>query len=106
MTQEFQENAIGIEVTIELVDETDTALNLTDVTAIDVKLSTPMGDSKDVTATPTNPSTPEDGLATFFTTDGLLVPAGDWDIQAFVTYTGGDKIPTKVAAFKVKQNIQ
>lgn len=106
MTVEFQENAIGIEITLELVDETDAALNLTDVTAIDVKLSTPVGDSKPVTATPANPSTPEDGLAVFFTTDGLLVPPGDWDIQATVTYSGGDKIPTKVKAFKVKPNIE
>ena len=106
MTTEFQENAIGIEITLELVDETDTALDLTDVTAIDVKLSTPIGDSKDVTATPANPSTPEDGLAIFFTTDGLLVPPGDWDIQAFVTFSGGDKIPTKIRAFKVKPNIK
>lgn len=106
MGVEFQENAIGIEITIELVDETDAALNLTDVTAIDVKLSTPVGDSKNVTATPANPSTPEDGLAIFFTTDGLLVPPGDWDIQANVSYSGGDKIPTKVKAFKVKPNIE
>ena len=106
MTVQFQENAIGVRVELALVDEKDQPLKLNDVTKIEVSLSTPGTQVKEVLANVKNPSTPEDGLADFFTTDKLLVPSGDWEIDALVTFAGGDVLPTKVAFFVVKPNVK
>lgn len=106
MTVEFQENAIGVRVELALVDEKDQPLDLSLATKIDVNLSTPGTQVKTVTATVKNPSTPTDGLADFFTTDKLLVPSGDWEIDALVTFSGGDVLPTRVAFFVVKPNVK
>lgn len=106
MTVQFQENAVGVRVELALVDELDQPLDLTDVTKIEVSLSTPGTQVKELLATVKNPSTPEDGLADFFTTDGLLVPSGDWEIDALCTFSSGDKLPTKVAYFVVKPNVK
>lgn len=106
MTVQFQENAVGVRVELALVDELDQPLDLTDVTKIEVSLSTPGAAVKEVLATIKNPSAPTDGLADFFTTEGLLVPSGDWEIDALCTFSSGDKLPTKVAYFVVKPNVK
>lgn len=103
---EFQENAIGVEVELALVDEADAPLNLTFATAIDVRMSMPGGPNRTAMAAIKNPSTPTDGLANFFTVDGMMVPSGDWEIQADVTYSSGEVLPTKIAYFTVKPNIK
>lgn len=106
MTVQFQENAIGVRVELALVDEKDQPLDLTTATKIDVNLSTPGTAVKVVSASVKNPSTPTDGLADFFTTNGLLVPSGDWELDALVTFSGGDVLPTRVAFFVVKANVK
>ncbi len=106
MTTEFQENAIGVRIEIEFVDETGSPLDLTTAQAIEIRFSTPGGRSKTISGlTIVNPPG-TDGLAEFFTTDGLLRPFGDWDIQGFITFSGGDDLPTKPKAFVVRRNIK
>lgn len=106
MTTEFQENAIGVRIELEFVDETGSPLDLTTAQAIEARFSTPGGRSKTVAGlTIVNPPG-TDGKAEFFTTDGLLVPFGDWDIQGFVLFSGGDDLPTKPKAFVVRRNIK
>ncbi len=104
MTTEFQENAIGVRFKLLLVDEKGDPLDLTSAQAIEIRLSTPWGGSKTFAATIANPPG-TDGEAELFTTNGMLVPSGDWDIQGFVTFSGGDDLPTKAVAFVVKPNI-
>ena len=103
---EFQENAIGVEVELALVDEKGAALNLTLATNIAVRMSMPGGPNRTAAAAIKNPSTPTDGLANFFTINGMMVPSGDWEIQADVTFSNGDILPTKVAYFTVKPNVK
>lgn len=106
MTTEIQENAIGVRIEIEFVDETGSPLDLTTAQAIEIRFSTPGGRSKTISGlTIVNPPG-TDGLAEFFTTDGLLIPFGDWDIQGFITFSGGDDLPTKPKAFVVRRNIK
>ncbi len=105
MTVEFQENAIGVRVEIEFIDEAEAPLDLTTAQAISIRFSLPGGQTKEVTGlTIVNPPG-TDGLAEFFTTDGLLRPFGDWDIQGFITFSGGDDLPTKPKAFRVRRNV-
>jgi len=106
MTTELQENAIGIRIEILFVDETGSPVNLQTAQQIDIRFSLPGGTSKEVLGlTIVNPPG-TDGLAEFFTTNGLLVPQGDWDIQGFIQFSGGDDLPTKPQAFVVKRNIR
>lgn len=104
MTTEFQENAIGVRLKLIFVDEKGVALDLSSAQAIEIRLSTPWGGSKTFAATIVNPPG-TDGVAELFTLDKMLVPSGDWDIQGFVTFSGGDDLPTKAVAFVVKPNI-
>jgi hypothetical protein len=104
MTVIVQENAIGVRFLIQLVDEAGADLDLTGTDFVKIRFSTPHVPSKEVTATPVNPPG-TDGLVELFTTDGLMVPFGDWDIQGFVKYTLGDDLPTKTKAFVVRENI-
>ncbi len=105
MTVEFQQNAIGVRIEVQFIDELDAPLDLTSAQAILLRFSTPGGPSKEFPATIVNlPGT--DGLAEMFTTDGHMVPFGDWDIQGFVTFSGSDTLPTKPVAFVVRRNIQ
>jgi len=106
MTTELQENAIGIRIEIEFVDETGSPLDLTTAQQIDVRFSLPGGQTKEVLGLTIVNVPGTDGLAEFFTVNGLLVPQGDWDIQGFVTFSGGDDLPTKPQAFVVKRNIR
>lgn len=111
MTTEFQENAIGVRIEIEFVAEDPVTgdlvpLDLTTAQAIEIRFSTPGGGSKTQSGlTIVNPPG-TDGLAEFFTTNGLLRPFGDWDIQGFITFSGGDDLPTKTKAFVVRRNIK
>lgn len=104
MTVIVQEGAVGVRFLIQLVDEKGAALNLTGADLITIRFSTPHVDSKEVTADKVNPPG-ADGLVDLFTTIGLMVPFGDWDIQAFVRFTAGDNLPTKTKAFVVRENI-
>ena len=106
MTTEFQENAIGVRIEIEFVDETGSPLDLTTAQAIEIRFSTPGGRSKTIRGLLIVNPPGTDGLAEFFTTDGLLRPFGDWDIQGFITFSGGDDLPTKPKAFVVRRNIK
>ncbi len=104
MTVIVQENAVGVRFLIQLVDQVGADLDLSATDSIKIRLSTPTSGSKEVVASIVNtPGT--DGLVEFFTTLGLIVPFGDWDIQAFVKYTAGDDLPTKTKAFVVRENI-
>ena len=107
---EFQENVIGAEVELALVDvkegQPDQPMDLTNATDIAVRMSMPGGPNRTAVASIKNPSTPTDGLANFFTTDGLMVPSGDWEIQADVTFSSGEVLPSKVAYFTVKPNVK
>lgn len=105
MTIEFQQNAIGVRIEAKFVDETGAPLDLTSAQAILLRFSTPGGRSKEFPATIVNPPG-TDGLAEMFTTDGHMVPFGDWDIQGLVTFSGGDDLPSKPVAFIVKRNIK
>jgi len=49
MTVEFQQNAIGVRIEIEFIDETKAPLDLTSAQAISIRFSTPGGGSKEVT---------------------------------------------------------
>lgn len=105
MTVEFQQNAIGVRIEVTFIDELDAPVDLTSAQTIILRFSTPGGPSKEFPATIVNlPGT--DGLAEMFTTDGHMVPFGDWDIQGFVTFSGSDTLPTKPVAFVVKRNIR
>jgi len=104
MTVIVQEGAIGVRFLIQLVDETGADLDLTGADLITIRFSTPHVPSKEVTADKVNPPG-VDGLVEFFSTTGLMVPFGDWDIQAFVRFTAGDNLPTKTVAFIVRENI-
>lgn len=106
MTTEFQENAIGVRIEIEFVDELGDPLDLTTAQAIAIRFSLPGGQTKEVTGLVAVNPPGTDGLAEFFTTNGLLVPQGDWDIQGFVTFSGGDDLPTFPQAFVVNRNIR
>ncbi len=105
MTVEFQQNAIGVRIEVLFVDELDAPVDLTTAQAILLRFSTPGGPSKEFPATIVNPPG-TDGLAEMFTTDGHMVPFGDWDIQGFITFSGSDTLPTKPVAFVVKRNIK
>lgn len=104
MTVIVQENAIGVRFEIALVDQAGAPLDLTGTDSVKIRFSKPSGASVEVPASIINaPGT--DGLVELFTTNGLMVPSGDWDIQAFVKYTLGDDLPTKTKAFVVRENI-
>lgn len=104
MTVIVQENSIGVRFLIQLVDEKGADLDLTGTDSVKIRFSTPSGGSKEVPAAIVTPPG-VDGLVELFTTNGLMVPFGDWDIQAFVKYTLGDDLPTKTKAFVVRENI-
>ncbi len=110
MTIEFQQNAIGVRIEAAFVAPDPVTgelkpLDLTSAQTIILRFSTPGGRSKEFPATIVN-SPGTDGLAEMFTTDGHLVPFGDWDIQGLVTFSGGDDLPSKSVAFVVKRNIK
>jgi len=105
MTVEFQENAIGVRIEATFIDELGQPLNLTTAQEIILRFSTPGGPSKEFPATIVNPPG-TDGVVEMFTTDGLMVPFGDWDIQGFVTFSGSDTLPSKTVAFLVRRNIR
>jgi len=105
MTVEFQQNAIGVRIEVKFIDELNAPLDLQTAQAIILRFSTPGGPSKEFPATIVNPPG-TDGLAEMFTTEGHMVPFGDWDIQGFVTFSGSDTLPTKTEAFVVRRNIQ
>lgn len=105
MTVEFQQNAIGVRIEVKFIDELGADLDLSTAQAILLRFSTPGGPSKEFPATIVNPPG-TDGLAEMFTTDGHMVPFGDWDIQGFVTFSGSDTLPTKPVAFVVRRNIK
>lgn len=105
MTVEFQQNAIGVRIEVLFIDELDAPLDLTTAQLITLRFSTPGGPSKEFPATIVNPPG-TDGLAEMFTTDGHLIPFGDWDIQGFVEFSGSDTLPTKPVAFVVRRNIK
>ena len=105
MTVEFQQNAIGVRIEVTFIDELDAPVDLPSAQTIILRFSTPGGPSKEFPATIVNlPGT--DGIAEMFTTDGHMVPFGDWDIQGFITFSGSDTLPTKPVAFVVKRNIR
>ena len=101
---------IGAEVELALVEvregEPDQPMDLTNATAIAVRMSMPGGPNRSASAAIKNPSAPTDGLANFFTVDGMMVPNGDWEIQADVTFSSGEVLPSKVAYFTVRPNIK
>jgi hypothetical protein len=104
MTVIVQENAIGVRFLIQLVDQAGADLDLTGTDSVKIRFSKPSGRSVEVPAAIVTPPG-VDGLVELFTTNGLMVPFGDWDIQAFVKYTLGDDLPTKTKAFVVRENI-
>ncbi len=105
MTVEFQEGAIGVRIEVTFLDVSGGPLNLETAQTIILRFSTPGGPSKEFPATIVNPPG-TDGVAEMFTTAGLMVPFGDWDLQGFVTFSGGDSLPTIPEAFVVRRNIK
>lgn len=99
--ENLQLGAIGVVIVV-TVEEDGVAVNLSGVSAKSLVFRKP--DRTSVTKTADFFTDGTDGKLKYVTESGFLDVAGEWRIQADVTFSGGYDGPTEVGFFQVLPN--
>lgn len=101
--QYIQAGAVGLAITLTVLDQSGAAVDLTGATTVQVILRPPQGFALTKTGSVVAPST--GGQVRYITEAGVIGTPGKWKAQAFVALSGGAEYYSTTIEFTVGANL-